>query len=329
MICDAFKTNAVRHTSRLTIAEPALFRTILCPVDFSVHSRRALSYAALIAARADARLVVVFAEDPLLAAAAAVAYDEKTLIEKGRQELRRLVERAVKPFKLPMSSVTLDVAVGKPHQVIEWTAENLKCDLIVMGAHGWTGANKLMIGSTTHRTLRRSRLPVLATPPVKGRAAPALRNWPGTMAIAPIDFGPRDRADALAAAVAASELGIKVELVHVVEPIADVPWLDLDEARRNQQRQRRAAARLTRLQDDLRWNVGGVRVEAGKPAQVIASIASERRVGLVVMTRRPGQGLFGPRQGSISYEVLCRSNTPVLALPSDTAWMRRVIRRQP
>ena len=307
--------------------ETKLFRTILCPVDFSVHSRQALAYAALIAAKNNGRLAAVFAEDPMLAAAAAVAYDEKALVEKGRKELSRLVERIIKPFKLPLKAVTFDVAVGRPHEVIAWTADNLKCDLIVMGAHGWTGANRLMIGSTTHRILRQSPLPVLATPPVKGRAARPPRNWPGKMAIAPIDFSARDRADALAAAVAARELGTQLELVHVVEPIADVPWLELDEALRNQQRQRRAAARLTRMQDDVRWNVSGVRVETGKPAQVIASIAASSRVGLVVMTRRRGQGLFGPRQGSISYEVLCRSNTPVLALPSDTKWMRRVIRR--
>jgi nucleotide-binding universal stress UspA family protein len=296
-------------------------------VDFSIHSRQALTYAALIARKTDARLVVIFAEDPMLAAAAAVAYDEKALVKKGRMELTRLVERIIKPFRLPMRSVTLDVAIGRPHEVISWTATNLHCDLIVMGAHGWTGANKLMIGSTTHRVLRQSPLPVLATPPVRGRAARPPRNWPGRMAIAPIDFGPRDRADALAAAVVAKELGTNLELVHVVEPIADVPWLELDEARRNQQRERRAAARLTRLQDDLRGTVIGVRVESGKPAGEIASIASSSRVGLVIMTRRRGQGLFGPRQGSISYEVLCKSNTPVLALPGDTTWLRRVIRR--
>jgi nucleotide-binding universal stress UspA family protein len=307
--------------------DTTLFRTILCPVDFSLHSRQALTYAALIARKNDARLVVVFAEDPLLAAAAAAAYDEKALVKKGRMELTRLVDRIIKPFRLPMRSVTLDVAVGKPHEVIASSATNLHCDLIVMGAHGWTGANKLMIGSTTHRVLRQSPLPVLATPPVKGRAARPPRNWPGRMAIAPIDFGPRDRGDALAAAVVAKELGTKLELVHVVEPIADVPWLELDEGRRNQQRERRAAARLTRLQDDLRDTVIGVRVESGKPAEMIARIASSSRVGLVVMTRRRGQGLFGPRQGSISYEVLCRSNTPVLALPGDATWLRRVIRR--
>jgi nucleotide-binding universal stress UspA family protein len=311
----------------MTMPEPALFRTILCPVDFSIHSRQALAYASLIAAKTNGQLVTIFVEDPLLAAAAAVAYNEKTLIEKGRMELRRLVERTIKPFRLPMKSVTLDVAIGRPHQVIAWTAENLHCDLIVMGAHGWTGANRLMIGSTTHRILRNSALPVLATPPVKARAQRPPRNWPGTMAIAPVDFSPRVRGDALAAAVAARELGTKLELVHVVEPIADVPWLELDEVRRNKQRERLAVAQLTRLQDDLRDTISAVRVESGKPPQVIARIAAGAHVGLVIMTRRSGKGIFGPRQGSISYEVLWRSSTPVLALPSGTAWMRRVVRR--
>ncbi len=308
--------------------DTTLFKTVLCPVDFSEHSRQALAYAALLAARSKGRLVVMFVEDPLLAAAAAVAYDETALKDKALKELRRLVERTITPLGMPMSSVTIDVAMGKPHDEIAWTAERLKCDVIVMGAHGRTGANKLMLGSTTHRLLRRSPLPILATPPVTGRTRGPAKGWPGKMIIAPVDIGARDRADALAAGVVARELGTQVELVHIVEPITNPPWLELDADRRNLQRQRRAIARLTQLQDELRDVATAVRVETGRPADKIAAAASSRHVGLVVMTRRRGQGLFGPRQGSISYQVLTKGNTPVLALPSDNAWMRRVMRRR-
>jgi nucleotide-binding universal stress UspA family protein len=300
-----------------------LFKTVLCPVDFSDHSRQALAYAALLASRSKGRLVVIFVEDALLATAAAIAHDEKALADKARQELRRLVERTIAPLRLPMSSVTLDVAVGKPHEEIAWTAERLKCDVIVMGAHGRTGTNKMMLGSTTHRILRRSPLPVLATPQVTGRVRGPAKDWPGKMVIAPIDIGIRDRADAMAAAVVARELGTQLELVHVVQAIDNPPWLEVDADRRNLQRQRRALARLTQLQDELKGTATAVRVETGNPADEIAKIASSTHVGLVVMTRRRGQGLFGPRQGSISYEVLRKANTPVLALPSDKAWMRR------
>jgi len=313
---------------RSAMANTPLFQTILCPVDFSDHSRQALGYAALLASGNKGRLVVVFVEDPMLAAAAAAGYDEKTLMDKARKELRRLVERTIAQYGLPMSSVTLDVAIGKAHEEIARTAAHLGCDVIVMGSHGRTGANKLMLGSTTHRILRRSPLPVLATPPVGGRSRGPAKGWPGKLVIAPIDIGARDRADALSAAVAARELGTQLELVHIVEPINNPPWLEVDAERRNRQRQRRAAARLTQLQDELAGVVTAVRVESGKPAAEIAKIASSKKVGLVVMTRRRGQGLFGPRQGSISYEVLCKANTPVLALPSDKKWMRRVVRRR-
>jgi nucleotide-binding universal stress UspA family protein len=301
---------------------------VLCPVDFSEHSRQALAYAALLASRRKGRLVVIFVEDPLLAAAAAVAYDEKALMDRARKELRRLVERTINPLGLPMSSVILDVAIGKPHEEIAGTAERLGCDVIVMGAHGRTGANKLMLGSTTHRLLRRSPLPILATPPVIGRRRGPAKSWPGKMIIAPVDIGARDRADALAAAVVARELGTQLELLHVIEPITNPPWLEADADRRNLQRQRRAIARLTQLQDELRGVATAVRVETGKPADEIAAVASSKHVGLVVMTRRRGQGLFGPRQGSISYQVLVKARTPVLALPSNKTWMRRVIRRR-
>ena len=100
------------------MADTTLFKTILCPVDFSDHSRQALAYAALLASRSKGRLVVIFVEDPMLVAAAAVAYDEKTLIDKARKELRRLVESTIAPLWTPIENVTLDVAVGQPHEEI-------------------------------------------------------------------------------------------------------------------------------------------------------------------------------------------------------------------
>ena len=310
-------------------SQTKLFRTILCPVDFSEHSRHALRYAALLAARGGGRLIVLYVEDPMLAAAADVAYGTDTLVAKGRTELRRLAERAASAYKLAVKSTTIDVAVGKPHEEIARAAERLECDLIVMGSHGWTGANRMMLGSTTHRILRDSALPILATPPKTAGSARPSRNWPGKWAMAPVDLEPRDRADALTAAVAARELGVGLQLVHVMEPVAGVPWLELDGARRNQQRRRKALADLTKLQEELAWAVTECHVAAGKPADEIAKLASNAGVGLVIMTKRPGQGLFGPRQGSISYRVLTRASTAVLALPSDKNWVRRAVSAAP
>jgi nucleotide-binding universal stress UspA family protein len=311
------------------MANKPLFETILCPVDFSEHSREALSYAALVTARNNGRLVVTFVEDPLLVAAARGRLDEKTVIEDERKELRRFVERTITRYGVPWRSVTLDVAVGRPYQEIARTAERLHCDLVVMGAHGRTGANKLLFGSTTHRMLRHSPLPILATPPVGLRAGGPRSGWPGKSAVAPIDLGARARADALAAAVAARDLGTRVELVHIVEPVVQPPWLEVDAERRNNQQLRRAMVWLTRYSDELSWAVAGCRVEPGAPPSKIAEIATNTRTGLVIMTRRRGQGLFGPRQGAISYSFLVQGRTAILALPNGAKWMRQVVSRAP
>ena len=62
-----------------------------CPVVFSGHSRQALRYAAMLVSRNRGRLIAIFVEDPMLVEA--VAYDEETLIKKGRAALREFVER--------------------------------------------------------------------------------------------------------------------------------------------------------------------------------------------------------------------------------------------
>lgn len=306
-----------------------LFTTVLCPVDFSEHSRQALHYAALLASRAAGRLVVIYVEDPMLAAAGAIAYNERAMLDRARMELRRFTKQPLSQHRLAADAVTLDIAQGKPHEEIAWTADRVGCDLIVMGAHGLTGANRLMIGSTTHRVLRESALPVLATPPVRGRAKPPQKAWPGKSAIAPVDLASGARADALAAAVVANELGTTLQLVHVVEPAADLPWLELDAIRHNAQARRKADAQLAKIAADLPWGIVDARVDPGRPADVIAKLAAASAVGVVIMTKRRGQGLFGPRQGSISYHVLMQAKTPVLALPSDAKWRSRALALAP
>jgi universal stress protein A len=311
------------------MAPRTLFQTVLCPIDFSEHSRQALAYAAALVKRQNGRLVVIYVEDPLLVAAAAVAYDEKVMRENARRELRRFVERSIRTFGIPIESVTLDIAIGKPHEEIEWTAERLKCDIIVLGSHGETGGNRLMLGSTTLRVLRKSPIPVLAVPPVRGRARRPRAGWPEPWVLAPIDLGPNARRDALVAAISARELGARLRLVHVVEPLPERRWIEIDARRRNRQAQRHAVALLGKIKDELNWVVTDTLVQAGKPGRAISAVASSNKVGLVVMTRRPGQGLLGPRQGSISYQVLTDAHTPVLALPSDKQWLRRAAALQP
>src|SRR5262245_3189754 len=71
------------------------FRAILCPVDFSEHSRLALRYAAAIAGRSKAALTVAYVNDPLLIAAAAAALHDRELAKKSASELKRFIDETL------------------------------------------------------------------------------------------------------------------------------------------------------------------------------------------------------------------------------------------
>src|SRR6478672_40541 len=106
------------------------FQSILCAVDFSVHSRQALRYAAAVAKRFRGRVTVLFVNDPLLRAAARQAYgNERPLIEQSRAELVRFVSSALRGSERmpPM------VGAGVPASQILATAKRLRSDLIVIG----------------------------------------------------------------------------------------------------------------------------------------------------------------------------------------------------
>lgn len=252
---------------------------------------------------------MTFVEDPLLAAAT------KGMHAPGatRAELKRFVERAIAPFGVNINTVALHMAAGKPYREIQGAAARFDCDVIVMGAHGLTGIKKMMLGSTTERVLRDAPIPVLAIPPAKRRTAGgSIRRWPEKWSLAPLELGRRSADDIAAATEVASRLGTLLLLLHVVPP-------------HDRRRLIKALGRLEQLRAKANSPaVIGCRVLAGKPAEQISALAADVNINLVILTRRRGKGLFGARLGSISYQILCEANTPILALPDNRKWLRRV-----
>jgi nucleotide-binding universal stress UspA family protein len=292
------------------MTQRGLFRDILCAVDFSEHSRHALAYAALLAARTQGKLTVLFVDDPLLAAVA-----RGTLAAAvTRADLQEIVERGVAPYAVDRGALSVEISIGKPEREITKMARRVGCDLIVMGAHGLTGVSKMMLGSTTERVFRTASVPVLAIPPFSGRASAVLSHrWPAKCSIVPVDLVTGYRQVAATAADVAAELGVRVCLVHVAAPASRAR---LDVARN----------RLNRLQRTLGSRAMASRLLVGNPAEQITGIVADAGTDLVIMTRRRGRGLFGAQIGAISYQVLCNAGTPVLALPPTEGWLRR--RRQ-
>ena len=92
---------------------------------------------------------------PLAEALGLIEEDVQTQAEK---DLAQLVERA-KSFGVCARSKVMQ---GKPVECILKLAQNH--DLVVMGTHGRTGLDKLMLGSVAEGVIRRSQTPVLVVP---------------------------------------------------------------------------------------------------------------------------------------------------------------------
>jgi nucleotide-binding universal stress UspA family protein len=136
------------------------FRSILCPVDLSAASRAAARTAAVMADSFDARLTVVFVDDPLLTQAAQ-RFDEGELARRTGAELTRFVEKAI--GKRP--GCGYEIVNGDPATEILNAARRLKADLIVMGTQGHRGPKGLFFGSTAATVVKRTTIPVLVVPP--------------------------------------------------------------------------------------------------------------------------------------------------------------------
>jgi len=298
---------------------PALFRSILCPIDFSDHSAAALRYAAALTKRSGGRLHVYHANDPMLAAAAAVALADQDYAKVALLELRRFVAKALPATTKKTISIRYTVETGDAARLIAAAAERFRSDLIVMGTHGLTGLERVLLGSTTARMLRRAAKPILAVPSIPAGANTAQtpgRLWPGAAILVPVDLREQSGPDIREAELIARAFGTTLVLVHVVPPLQTPPWYRADLSAHHRMRVAGAQRQLESLAGAIAPGVNTeTHVVAGNPPDEIAALAAETRIGLVVMHLRKSPGLFGSRAGSIATHVLRHAVTPVLVLP--------------
>jgi nucleotide-binding universal stress UspA family protein len=137
---------------------------LLVPVDFSDFSERALAVAADVAQKFGATIHLVHVY-PAAAYVAPPLIAGPVVIGQFRDESQRVfdefVNRVKGELKVPLTSSLLE---GVPHVEILRCASDVKADMIVMGTHGRTGIDHLLLGSVAERVVRGSTVPVLTVP---------------------------------------------------------------------------------------------------------------------------------------------------------------------
>lgn len=149
------------------MAHKAKTAPILVPVDFSAYSVAALEWAADMAARLGAPLVVLHVvHDPGEAPGYYAIKGRKKHLRRLEDVARELMDRFMTqahrrhPDNRPMRRAQTRVVVGLPVTRILEVADRLQPLMIVMGSRGRSALARMLLGSTAENVARLSPVPV-------------------------------------------------------------------------------------------------------------------------------------------------------------------------
>ena len=294
-------------------------QTILATTDFSKTSHAGVRYAVGLAEKLNATVALLHVIEPL----SRLSGVESVVLARPDSELTGLAQKQLATLAKHESKghvvVTSSVRTGKPFHEITTSAREDRTDLIVIATHGYTGAMRVLLGSTAERVVRHAPCPVLTVPagapPRRAGQTPAIKV---KKILVPMDFSNLSK-DALPwATFLAAQFKAEVVLLHVVEksPIdylvgreltshATVPLI------------KQAEADLERAAADLAKSIGikiSAAVREGKPHEEICAASQALAVDLIALTTHGYTGLKHAWLGSTAERVVRHAACPVLVV---------------
>lgn len=307
-------------------------RTVLCPVDFSPMSERALELGITLARRFQARLILHHNLDGAPPGAMGVSWmwseehrgAEQSKEEQAKNRLQALVEETAKqvPTEGRMSRGPLDDALLR-------VVEETRSDFVVMGTHGRSTDEH---HSATQDFLEQAPCPVL-TLRDHGADTSLFAEHQGDDgrtfdALVPLDFADYSLAAAGFAFALAEELPLRLHLLNV-KPLsrrrlgkrrqADV---ETDESRARRHETQECLEAL--VPEALRPRVD-CSVTDGKIGEEILTVAQRLRPDLVVMGTHRKNFFRKVLEGAPSHELLYGSGCPVLFVSETASHKARVL----
>jgi nucleotide-binding universal stress UspA family protein len=310
---------------------------ILCPIDFSSISDRALQHAAALAQRHSSKLLVMhvvplapmpFAPPPSPPAAGLPAM-ELPLAEEDQADLLHSMleqlERRAEPLRSIGLTVETLVREGGIVRTVLQEAERLPIDLIVMGSHGISGFERLVMGAVTEKVLRKAACPILSVgPPAAEADQVATQPVRFARVLCPIDFSePSIRALEYARSIA--DASADLVLLYVREKVV-YPFLPLkrtfgDDEIDDAMRQQLGKLLPPNVRDSCTPRVA---VRHGRPHEEIRDQAQEMAADVIVLGVHGRSLLERFVFGSVTSQVVRSASCPVLTVRATTRTPARV-----
>ena len=294
------------------------FNRILCPVDFSESSTRALAHAAALARWYDAQLTVLHVVptfDPMQ-----IQSEVGIPVQIVNPMTREEIVESMRPFLAgagvaPEAHITTEA--GDASTTIVDQALTTRADLIVIGTHGRRGFKRLLLGSVTETVLHEAPCPVLTVSPHTGAATSDVVTF--KRILCPIDFSP-SALQALGFALdLARQADGRVTLLHVFE------WLPEDEPRSSAHFNvpefraymvKDATERLRTLvtEESRAWCEIDDVVVSGRAHREILRVAEAKSSDLIVMGAQGRGGVGLALFGSTTQQIVRSAACPVLTV---------------
>lgn len=303
------------------------FRTIVAGTDFRPEAAAAVDLATAIARAARARLVLVHAIDT----SPPLPYIQEDVFASERERVATLARMDLAQMVSPLRALGIDVETrvvpGKPFVALSLVAADCTDPLLVVGTRALGGAQRLLLGSTAERLVRKAPVLVLVA---KGGAREA-----GIQRIlVGIDFS-ECSFRALEAAVA---LGAALKAAIVAAHAVELPPIERDMSRaadvRRQVREKAEQKLLEAVR--ARFPENGSAARGGLPAGPLPPIAvraieTPAAESLVLAAERLGadviavgsvgrSGVSALFVGNTAESVLRAADRPVLVVKP--AWFR-------
>ena len=302
------------------------FQRILCPIDFSESSKNALMYAKALSSWYEAPITVLHVcvdlpvfemASPFGQTAATAVVMEQAQLSERQLAVRQFVTSEIGDHP---AEIIIDDSNDATAAILTEAAAR-KGSLVVMGTHGRSGIDHMLLGSVAEKVLRKAACPVLIVPPgapvSEGTVSPVFKRI-----VCAIDFSTSSLLALNEALAFAQEADARLTLVHAIEfpaalrevafsTDADVDRLHVAAEAEYLRRLRALVPAQARTYCTVTTQVG-----EGKPAREITRVAAAERADLIVMGVQ-GRGavdlmVFGSNTNTVVRSATC----PVLVVPT-------------
>ena len=185
---------------------------VLCPIDVSEFSRRALDHAAAIAKWYGARLTVLYVLPVRPVAELPPTVISEVDLQPARSDIEEFVGQVPREIRLE----TRVEEASSVHEEILRQAGAIGADLLVLGSHGRSGFERLLLGSVTERVVHKALCPTMVVPrraPDKDPDDPVQFR----RIFCPVDFSETSNRALAYAMSLAEETAAHLTLVNVIE----------------------------------------------------------------------------------------------------------------